>query len=243
MVACMAKRRPIRWPKQPPPLSPDQEAAREAFMLAWHERLPTKYAIVERFNHGALARLPPGRERWRTLEIGAGIGGHLAFEDLAHQEYHCLELREEFCTVLRTLPGVAGVHAADIQGRTPFEAGSFDRVVAIHVLEHLRDLPRAVEEVSRILADDGIFDVVLPCEGGAAYYLARRISAKPFFERRFGMSYDPIIASEHVNTLDEVLETLEPRFVAQSVAHFPLGIPLNTINLAVALRMKKRAKG
>jgi SAM-dependent methyltransferase len=151
-----------------------------------------------------------------------------------------LELREEFCTVLRALPGVAGVHAADIQGRTPFEAGSFDRIVAIHVLEHLRDLPRAIDEISRILADDGIFDIVLPCEGGAAYYLARQISAKPFFERRFGMSYDPIIASEHVNTLDEVLQTLEPHFVEQSVAYFPLGIPINTINLAVALRMKKR---
>ena len=240
MGPAMAKRRPIVWPKQPPPLSPEQEAAREAFMHAWHELLPEKYGIVERFNHGALARLPAGRERWRTLEIGAGIGGHLPFEDLAHQEYHALELRGEFCDVLRTLPGIAGVHAADIQGHTPFETGSFDRIVAIHVLEHLRNLPRAVEEISRILADDGIFDVVLPCEGGLAYYVARHISAKPFFERRFGMSYDPIIASEHVNTLGEVLATLEPAFVAESTAHFPLGIPIDTINLAVALRLRKR---
>jgi SAM-dependent methyltransferase len=236
----MAKRRPIVWPKQPPPLTPEQEAAREAFMMAWHNLLPVKYGIVERFNHGALSQLPPGRQRWRTLEIGAGIGGHLPFEDLARQEYHCLELRPEFCKELEKQPGIAGVHSADIQQRTPFDAGSFDRIVAIHVLEHLRNLPAAVDEVARILADDGIFDVVLPCEGGPAYYVARHISAKPFFERRFKMSYDPIIASEHVNTLDEVLATLEPRFTAESVAYFPLGVPINAINLAIALRMKKR---
>jgi SAM-dependent methyltransferase len=236
----MAKKRPIAWPKRPPPLTTEQQAAREAFMLAWHNLLPAKYGIVERFNHGALSRLPPGRERWRTLEIGAGIGGHLPFEDLSRQDYHCLELREEFCEVLGRQPGIAGVHAADIERRTPFEDRSFDRIVAIHVLEHLRDLPRAIDEIARILADDGIFDVVLPCEGGLAYYLARRISAKPFFERRFGMSYDPIIANEHVNTLDEVLQTLEPRFAAETVTRFPLGVPLDTLNLAIALRMRKR---
>jgi len=237
----MAKKRPIVWPKRPPPLTPEQEAAREAFMMAWHNLLPTKYGIVERFNHGALARLPPGRDRWRTLEIGAGIGGHLPFEDLERQEYHCLEMRAEFCAVLRERPGIAGVHASNVEQRTEFATGYFDRIVAIHVLEHLRNLPPAVDEISRILADDGIFDVVLPCEGGLAYYIARHISAKPFFERTYGMSYDPIIASEHVSTLREVLETLEPRFVATTVSHFPLGIPIDGINLAVALRMKKRA--
>ncbi len=237
----MAKRRPIVWPKQPPPLTPEQEAAREAFMLAWHDLLPAKYGIVERFNHGALSRLPPGRKHWRTLEIGAGIGGHLPFEDLSRQEYHVLEMRDEFCERLSQLPGIAGVHCVDVEQPTPFDAESFDRVVAIHVLEHLRDLPRAVDEVYRILADDGIFDVVLPCEGGLAYYIARHISAKPFFEKRFGMSYDPIVANEHVNTLRDVLETLEPRFVAESISRFPLGIPINSLNLAIALRMKKKS--
>jgi SAM-dependent methyltransferase len=236
----MAKRRPIVWPKQPPPLTPKQEAAREDFMLAWHNLLPAKYGIVERFNHGALSRLPPGRDRWRTLEIGAGIGGHLPFEDLSRQEYHALELRDEFCERLSLRSGVAGVHCANIEEQTAFESRSFDRIVAIHVLEHLRNLPRAVDEIHRILADDGIFDVVLPCEGGLAYYIARHISAKPFFEKRFKMSYDPIIANEHVNTLSEVLETLEPHFTAETVSRFPLGIPIDGINLAIALRMKKK---
>ncbi len=210
-------------------------------MGLWHEELPSKYALIERFNHGALSVLPNDREHWKTLEIGAGIGGHLPFEDLARQEYHVLEFRSEFCRSLRSLAGVAGVHESSIETRTPFPDGSFDRIVAIHVLEHLRDLPSAVDEIGRLLADDGILDVVLPCEGGALYSLARRVSAKPMFERRFKMSYAPIIANEHVNTLEEVRFVLADAFEATITKRFPLPIAIDAVNLCVALRMRKRA--
>ena len=231
---------PAAWPKTPPALTPQQQAAREAFMRAWLEELPGRYGAIERFNHGALSHLPLRRGKWRTLEIGAGIGAHAAFEDLEAQEYHCLDYRGEFCDTLRGIPGIAGVTEANIEHETPFAAGSFDRIVAIHVLEHLRNLPDAIAEIDRILANDGIFDVVLPCEGGLSYSLARRISAKRMFEKRFKMSYDPIIANEHVNTLREVLEELRPRFYAEQTKRFPFSLPLDAINLCIALRLRKR---
>lgn len=232
--------RASRWPKQPPKLSPEQEEAREKFVLAWHEHLPARYSRIERFNHTALARLPEGKTRWRTLEIGAGIGGHLPFEDLSKQDYHCLEMRPEMCAELERLRGVTPI-CHDIQRRTTFADGTFDRVVAIHVLEHLRDLPAALAEIARILAADGILDVVLPCEGSPAYAAARRISAKPFFERRYGMSYDPIIANEHVSTLSEVVDELSRHFVVARARRFPFDVPIDAINLCVAFRMRKRA--
>lgn len=209
-------------------------------MLLWHEQLPTRYSIIERFNHRSVTGLPDRPATLKTLEIGAGIGGHLPFEDLSRQEYHCLELREELCAILESLDGIASVCAANIENRTPFDDGSFDRVVAIHVLEHIRNLPSAIVEVGRILADDGFFDVVLPCEGGLAYSLARQVSAKRFFEKTFGMSYDPIIANEHVNTLDDVVEELSHVFIVESARRFPLNVPIDTINLCVAFRLRKR---
>lgn len=178
--------------------------------------------------------------RWRTLEIGAGLGGHVPFEDLAAQEYHVLELRAEFCSRLLVLPNLAGVHQADIQSRTAFEAGVFDRIIAIHVLEHLRNLPLAVDEMARLLAEGGILDLVLPCEGGFAYAVARRISAQPMFERRFKMPYGPIIANEHVSTLREVMEVVVQRFRPIYVRWFPFAISSSALNLCVALRMVKR---
>jgi SAM-dependent methyltransferase len=228
-----------RWPKTPPPLSAQQQAAREAFMQAWHEELPRRYETVERFNHGALVDLPPEPQRLRTLEVGAGIGGHLPFEDLSRQDYYCLELRSEWCEKLRGLHNIREVQQGDIETKTPYPDGFFDRVVAIHVLEHLRDLPRALTEIDRLLAKKGLFDVVLPCEGGLAYWAARKISSEPMFEKRFGMPYRDIIANEHVNTVFEILPLLSRRFEVVKKKYFPIPLPTIAANLCVALRLRK----
>jgi SAM-dependent methyltransferase len=229
-----------RWPKTPAPLSPQQEAAREAFMLAWHEELPDRYAFIEQFNHGALVDLPVTPLRFRTLEIGAGIGGHLPFEDLSRQDYYCLELRAEWCEILKNKPAVHEVYRGNIECRTPYAGGFFDRIVAIHVLEHLRNLPLALTEIDRLLAPAGIFDVVLPCEGGAAYWLARKISSEPMFQKRYGLAYRDIIANEHVNTVFEILPLLDTHFNVAKRKYFPIPLPILTTNLCVALRLQKR---
>jgi SAM-dependent methyltransferase len=54
--------------------------------------------------------------------------------------------------------------AADVRDGLPFESGSVDRIYAGHVLEHISrdDLPRALTELRRVLADDGQMLVVGP---------------------------------------------------------------------------------
>jgi len=208
-------------------------------MKLWHEELPQKYGAIESFNHGSVARLPiePGT---RTLEIGAGLGAHSKFEDLSRQEYHCLEYREEFCQALRGLFPGDRVHCADIQQRQAWPDGYFDRIVAIHVLEHLPDLPLALTEIHRLLRPGGYFDVVLPCEGGMAYSLARRVSAERLFRKHFKMDYTPIIRNEHVSTLAEIQFELYERFTPVTRAYFPLKVPVPAINLVVAYRCVPR---
>lgn len=225
-----------RWPKSVPPLTKEQEDAREAWMMLWHEQLPNKYGIAERFNNGFVTDLPvsPGS---RTLEIGPGIGGHLEYEDLQRQDYHVLEMRDEFCKRLASRLSPSQVHRGSIEERQAFADGSFDRLIAIHVLEHLRNLPPAIAEAARLLQRGGHFDVVLPCEGGLAYSLARRISSKPMFEKHFNMSYDPIIKAEHVNQLWEVNRELSKHFRVVVRKRFPLQIPIDTANLIVGYRL------
>jgi SAM-dependent methyltransferase len=223
------------WPKQPIVLTEAQERAREAFMLAWHETLPKRYAFVERFNQGYVARLGVASGS-RTIEIGAGIGAHMAFEDLAIQEYFALEYRAEFCKRLEELLPPERVICGSIEDRQPFEDGSFDRAIAIHVLEHLRDLPRAIAEVRRLLRPGGFFDVVLPTEGGLAYEVARKISAERMFKQRFGADYTPIIRNEHVNTFAEVRSLLERSFTAVHSRFFPGVFPGAELNVCAGYR-------
>src|SRR5690349_20198224 len=41
-----------KWPKTFPPLTEEQKRISDDFMKAWHEVLPQKYGVIEKFNHG-----------------------------------------------------------------------------------------------------------------------------------------------------------------------------------------------
>lgn len=230
---------PSKWPKQPPPLTPAQEQAREGFMALWHQQLPSKYGVIERFNHGSVSKLPvkPGS---RTLEIGAGLGAHSKFEDLSRQDYYCLEYREEFCHSLREQFPADHVVCGSIEERQIWPDAFFDRLVVIHVLEHLRNLPLALAEMHRLLKPDGHLDVVMPCEGSLAYSLARKISAERLFRKNFHMDYTPIIRNEHVSTLSELMHEMQRWFDTVSREFFPLPVPIAAVNLVVAVRATPR---
>ncbi len=51
---------------------------------------------------------------------------------------------------------------ADLRGRLPFADGSVDRIYAVHVLEHVIDLVPVMNELHRVLADDGVLHVLSP---------------------------------------------------------------------------------
>ena len=229
------------WPKRLPVLSESQLKAREEFMKRWHELLPKKYGVIEKFNHGFPAQLPH-KLGSKTLEIGAGLGEHSRYENLARQEYYVQEYREEFCKELRKSFPPARVFCGDIQTTQPWAAETFDRVIAIHVLEHLPNLPAALAEINRILVPGGFFDVVIPCEGGLAYSFARKISAQRFFEREFKQDYTPIIKSEHVNNCDEICLLLDEGFHEVKRKYFPLLIPVMNLNLCIGFRFTKKVK-
>lgn len=234
---------PARWPKPLSELSPEQKRISDDFMRHWHEVLPRRYRIVDEFNHRYPVRRAPAKFR-RTLEIGAGIGEHLKYEKLSEEQwrnYHALELRENMAEQIRARFPRVHVVVGDCQSRLGFPDGYFDRILGIHVLEHLPDLPSAVAEMHRLCdVQNGIFSVVIPCEGSLAYGLARRISAQRIFEKRYKQSYQWFIEREHINRPDEILTVLETKFSVVHRAFFPLPIPLLAANLCVGFTLRPK---
>jgi SAM-dependent methyltransferase len=225
-----------KWPKQRPALSTEQLRILEDWYSYWLGVQPGTFSRVTRFNNEySLRSYRPGA---RTLEIGAGTGEHLAFENLTNQEYLTLELRQSFAEQIRRNYPRIQVILGDCEQRIDLPDSSIDRAIAIHVLEHLAGLPGALDEIRRILKPDGAFSVVIPCEGGFAYNLGRRVSSKRIFEKRYRQSYNWLIGYEHINHAAEVVSELEKRFRIRHRQFWPLCIPSIQANLVLGLTLQ-----
>jgi SAM-dependent methyltransferase len=234
-----------KWPKVLPPLTPEQQARNHEFMRLWHEELAgrPRYGLVERFNHLFPVRL--SRPGFRTtLEIGAGLGEHLDYERLTPEQeagYHCNEYRENMAAEIRRRHPRVRTVVGDCQRPMPFPDGHFDRILAIHVLEHLPDLPACLRELHRLVRKpDGQLLIVIPTEGSPAYGLARRLSAQRLWYRHFDAPYEEFYRREHINLVPEILAELDPYFTVETRRFFPLHVPFWFCNLCIGYALRPR---
>jgi SAM-dependent methyltransferase len=236
-----------KWPKVLPPLTPEQRRRSDEFMQRWHVELANRpaYGGLERFNHRfVLKHSPPAFKR--SLEIGAGLGEHLAWERLTPEQergYYCNEVRENMAAeIRRRFPNVQTV-VGDCQKPMDFPDGFFDRYIAIHVLEHLPDLPPVIREAWRLLDKQvGRLLIVIPTEGSLAYSLARKISAERVWNRHYDVPYAEFYKREHINRVPEILEELDPYFSIEARGFFPLGIPIESLSLVIGFALAPRAQ-
>lgn len=215
-------------------------------MRLWHEELAgrSRYGLVERFNHTFPVRL--SRPGFRTtLEIGAGLGEHLEYERLTPEQesnYYCNEYRENMAAeIRRRFPRVRTV-VGDCQQRMDFPDGHFDRILAIHVLEHLPNLPACLRELHRLVnKTTGQLLIVLPTEGSPAYGLARKLSAERLWYRHFSAPYVEFYGREHINLVPEILAEVQPYFTVERRTCFPLPfLPFVFCNLVIGLSLIPR---
>ena len=233
----------MAWPKILPDLTPEQKRISDDFMRYWHEVLPRRYGVVDDFNHKYPVKHAPKRFL-RTLEIGAGLGEHLLYERLTPEQkaqYVALELRQNMADRIKERFPEVQICVGDCQEQLNFRAGYFDRILAIHVLEHLPNLPAAISEMYRLFnKESGVFSVVIPFEGSPAYTLARRISAQRIFEQRYKQSYRWLIKREHLNKPREILAELRGYFNILHRSFFPIPIPAVACNLCIGLTLQPK---
>ncbi len=235
------------WPKVFPVLSEEQQYINDDFMKFWHEQLANRksYRHIEKFNHQYAVSHAP-KNFLTTLEIGAGLGEHFKYEKLSNEQkrnYVAVELRENMAQQIREAHPEIQTIVGDCQEVLPYLADFFDRILAIHVLEHLPNLPSAIKEMYRLVnKTSGVFSVVIPCEGGFAYSLARKISAQRFYEKRYKQPYKYFIEREHINLPHEIFAELDPYFEIITQQYFPLFVPLVDCNLCIGITFRPRSK-
>jgi SAM-dependent methyltransferase len=232
-----------KWPKPVTTQTDEQRRISDDWMQHFHQICDSRFSAVAKFNHRYVVDHSP-KGFLSTLDVGAGLGEHINYEQLDAKQlaaYVALELRHNMANVIRQQWPAIQVCEADCQKRMPFQDDHFDRVIAIHVLEHLPNLPSFLTEAYRLLnKQTGRLLVVIPCEGGLGYSLGRRFMLKRIFERRYNLSYEPFIAAEHVNEANEILKELKRFFVPENTCFFPLHVPSVQLNLCIGLTLRPR---
>jgi len=124
--------------------------------IALHTRFSTNEHGWVRWLFNQLS-LPPGA---RVLEIGCGTGKLWAENLHRLPESWSVTLTDASPGMLREAEGNLGgtgrfrFQVADAR-ELPFEDGTFDAVIANHVLHHVSERRRAISETARVLADNG----------------------------------------------------------------------------------------
>jgi SAM-dependent methyltransferase len=171
-----------------------------------------------------------------VLEIGCGHGHHLRYGDNNYKCYVGLDKENKFLQTLRErFPGTWLVNGDAYL--LPFRNHSIDCVLSVYCLEHLRRLPDCLREVCRVLKPGGEFLVGLPAEGGVLYGLGRRLTSKPYMERKYGIDYDAIVRWEHWNTFRSVIEMVKEQFEIKGRRFLPFPfLPSVHVNVIGCLR-------
>lgn len=202
--------------------------------------LPPKYEIIykqsykdNRDGKGLANYLSQKMEEWghkiveekfkdlaniKTLEIGAGNLNHLKYTK-NHICYDVVEPADFFFKDSPYLKKVNNIYKdlGDIN-----RSVKYDRILSIMVLEHVLDLPALIKSSKKLLAEKGIFQASIPCQGEFAFHLGWRLTTGISFFLKHGLDWGVIMNYEHVNTLDEIYEELKKEFKNVKLERSPL---------------------
>ena len=181
----------------------------------------------------------------RVLEIGAGTGEHLPFVRHSFNEYILTDLDQEALNVAKKK------HQKNHDGKVRYEYqsandlkypdDSFDRLVAIHVLEHIYQPHIAVKQWVRVLKNGGVLSILIPTDPGLAWRLGRHLGPRRNAIAQ-GIAYDYVMAREHVNACTNLVAILRHYFDNGIEHWWPLRLASTDLNLFFAFHVTIRKR-
>jgi phosphatidylethanolamine/phosphatidyl-N-methylethanolamine N-methyltransferase len=176
-----------------------------------------------------------------VLEVGAGSGQHIKYVKHSFREYIITDVNEEL--VKSTAKRFALLHPGKVKYRMEdcanlaIEDESVDRLIATHVLEHIYYPHKVLKEWYRVLKRGGVLTIVLPCDPGIIWRIARMAARRKAV--RLGYSYDYLMARDHVNPINNLVALLHYYFPKRKEIWFPFGFPSMDLNFYYACHIPK----
>lgn len=189
-------------------------------------------ASVLRKTHALLERdFGPETNFPHVLEVGAGTLAHLPFIRHGFDRYIASDFDQKVLDIAGKADLPTRVELLKLDGtELPFEANSFDRLIATHVLEHLPNPHLVIQEWVRLLKPGGVLSLILPCDPGMAWRFGRYFGPRKQ-GKKAGLPYDYYMAREHINSIFNLRHILRYHFPKRHENWWPMRIPVPDVNL------------
>lgn len=179
--------------------------------------------------------LPEGFHADDVLEVGAGSGHHYSYLKDRPRRYVLTDDSESMLAVAvqrhqaEVAAGSVVIERQDAT-RLTYADGSFDRLIATHVLEHIPDPVAVLREWNRVVRPDGLLSIVLPCDPGLLWRFGRHFGPRRN-ATKVGLPYDYVQAADHVNSIFNLVVFIRHHFDEVREQWYPARIALPDVNL------------
>lgn len=220
----------------------------EALYVAGYEKHNVDRTLAGRFlqkSHRLLEdSLPADFKANRVLEVGAGSGHHYSFLRDKPANYLLTDGSDAMLAVAaaryatEVAAGAVTIEKQDAT-RLPYADGSFDRLIATHVLEHIPNPVAVLGEWDRVVRKGGLLSIVLPCDPGLLWRMGQNFGPRRN-ATRMGLPYDYLQAAEHVNSIFNLVVFIRHHFEDVSEMWYPSRIPMADVNLFYVCHVRTR---
>lgn len=169
-----------------------------------------------------------------VLEVGAGTGEHFPYVRHGFHRYVMTDADPQALDVARAKIKNDKV-SFDVQAgeNLGYPDSHFNRVVAVHVLEHIYQPHLVLKEWRRVVADGGVLSILIPGDPGIAWRLGRHLGPRRQALAQ-GIPYDYVMAREHVNACNTLIALIRHYFPERTESWWPCGFPSIDMNLFFA---------
>lgn len=154
------------------------------------------------------------------LDVGCGSGIFLKELETRCNNLHAIDMHRKMHLV-RDMIKKEAINANLTEGSIldlPYESETFDCVISVSVLEHIRELDTALDEIWRVAKSDAVIVLGFPVENKITEILLRL--AYIFLP-------NAQLKDEHVSTHSDIINTANAIFKYSEICSYPPYIPLD----------------
>ena len=174
----------------------------------------------------------------KVLEVGGNVGEHIGY---VHEHYSKYTLTDYRDTGFKAKVPKIEFQVADVH-KLPFNNDFFDRTIATCLLHHLHNPIEALMEIRRVTNNGGVVSLLVPCDPGLAYRVAKKVGPNRKW-RNSGITHPDFYHYEqHRNHFPGIFSKIEEVFKSDSVKsrYWPLRVHSWNLNLFTVSQIKIR---